>query len=307
MKKTSKILPILAAALTCVAMLVSCDYWNDDWYKTGDSENAPLIGSTSNRNGSSSSSSGTSSGSGSGSSGGTASPSSTGTFAFKTNANPITVNGGMYQYCILTGNSTSGSITLAQGGTSPNLTGTYSSPAALAVAIIGNATIEGSWTVTFGNSTTSYQLTVTGNTLTISDGTNTFSADAVPQKSGYSAKYKAVMGVEEFAFFYPDGRWTFSDGFIVGSAYIYADSFDSTYSLTSGDFTNGKMSMAWPVGQAPQNFSGSDPYTGDVVITGGKFYLNPDGFSSATGGGMPSGTAHNNDPDHYYFMFVKEE
>ena len=75
MKKTSKILPFLLAALTCAAMLVSCDYWNDDWYKSGDSENAPLIGSTSNRNGSSSSSrsssgTGTSSGSGSGSSGG---------------------------------------------------------------------------------------------------------------------------------------------------------------------------------------------------------------------------------------------
>ena len=310
MRKTGKILPFLLAALTCAAMLVSCDYWNDDWYKTGDSESAPLIGSTSNRNGSfnsSGSSNGTGTSGSPGSSGGTASTSSTGTFAFTASAaNPISVNGGQYQLCILNGNSSSGSITLAQGGASPNLTGTYSSPVTLAAAVSGDATLEGSWTVTFVNLTTSYQLTVTGITLTISDGTNTFTATAVPAvTSGYTASFKAasasanpqdgdVVGI--FAFFYPDNTWTFSTGFKAGDSTYYTTTATSTYSITSGDFTSGKMSMVWPAlsGQASQNFSGDDPYTGDVVITGGKFYLSP------------YFTVHNNDPDNCYYTFVKE-
>nr|MCR5622131.1 hypothetical protein [Treponema sp.] len=61
-------------------------------------------------------------------------------------------------------------------------------------------------------------------------------------------------------------------------------------------------------GQASQNFSGDDPYTGDVVITGGKFYLHP--FYYATDnlavGEQPTLTVYNNDPDNCYYTFVKE-
>ncbi|MCR5622247.1 MAG: hypothetical protein K6G18_10370, partial [Treponema sp.] len=278
MKKTSKILPILAAALTCVALFGSCDYWKEDFYKNG--------GDTvsSGGSGSGSSGSGTGTSSGSGSSGGTTSTSGTGTFAFKASAaNPISVNGGQYQLCIINGNSSSGSITLAQGGASPNLTGTYSSAVSMAAAISGDATFEGSVDATFEGISGTRRVTVTGDTLTIVWEGTSFTATAVPAvTSGYTAVFKAgsasanpqdgdVVGI--FAFFYPDNTWTFSTGFKAGNATYYITDGTSTYSITSGDFTSGKMSMVWPAlsGQASQNFSGDDPYTGDVVITGGKF------------------------------------
>lgn len=76
----------------------------------------------------------------------------------------LNIEGGHYQTCTLTGNSTGGTITLSNG-TQANLTGTYGTPggstgrAGNAVSLAADSIeikIEGCWTITFNGATTSY-------------------------------------------------------------------------------------------------------------------------------------------------------
>lgn len=90
----------------------------------------------------------------------------------------LNVEGGHYQTCTLTGNSTGGTITLSNG-TQANLTGTYGTPGSssgragntvsLAASDSMEIKIEGCWTITFNGVTTSgtYSLFATAGFISI--------------------------------------------------------------------------------------------------------------------------------------------
>ncbi len=165
MAKIRKFVSLMSVTVSLVAMFASCDYWNEDWYKSGNSENVPL-----------SSSSGT--GGSSGGNGGSSSSSAEGTTtvsytSYDSLGDYLNIDGGQYRTCTLTGNSTGGMIVLSDG-IKADLTGSYvamgggtrnsGSSLSLAATEIGGIPnvipsgilIEGSFTVTFSSGITCY-------------------------------------------------------------------------------------------------------------------------------------------------------
>ncbi|MCR5621762.1 MAG: hypothetical protein K6G18_07880 [Treponema sp.] len=148
MVKLRKLITLMAMAVSMAAMLASCDYWDEDWYKGGKSESTAVAGS--------SGSSGSSSGSGE-----TAATEATTTVvytSYDSRNGYLNIDGGQYQTCTLTGNSQGGTITLSDG-IKADLTGSYvamgstanaaANPVALSMIEISGSIIEGNFTVTF--------------------------------------------------------------------------------------------------------------------------------------------------------------
>ena len=151
MTKT-KILSVLLASLACAALLGSCDYWKEDYYKNGGDSGSQA----------------------SGGSGSTAS-------SIPTYSGSMTVNGASYTTLAMNGTSTSGTATLSGGAA--NLSGTYAR--AVATAAVASE-FTGSYTITFSSGTIT--VTFNGNSITLSNGSITASGTGtlVVQTSGGS-------------------------------------------------------------------------------------------------------------------------
>ncbi|MCR5620502.1 MAG: hypothetical protein K6G18_01475 [Treponema sp.] len=152
MTKT-KILSVLLASLACVALLGSCDYWKEDYYKSGGDSGSQASG-----------------GSGSGS-----------TASVPTYSGSMTVNSVAYTTLTMNGTSTSGTATLSGGAA--NLSGTYARAVAAAAAA---SEFTGSYTITFSSGTIT--VTFNGNSITLTNGSITASGTGtlVVQTSGGS-------------------------------------------------------------------------------------------------------------------------
>ena len=158
MTKT-KILSVLLASLACVALLGSCDYWKEDYYKSG-GDTASVA----------------SCGSGSGS-----------TASVPTYSGNLTVNGASYTTLAMDGTSTSGTATLS--GSAGSLSGTYARAVATAAAA---SEFTGSYTITFSSGTIT--VTFNGNSITLTNGSITASGTGtlvVQASGGSSGGYKA--------------------------------------------------------------------------------------------------------------------
>lgn len=156
MKKSARILAVLAAAATLGLGLSSCDYWDTEWYKNGGDTSTASSG-----------------GSGSGSSGSTA---SSGSAAYSGN---LTVNSVAYTTLTMTGDASSGTAVLSGNGGSAN--GTYARSAVAAAANTLN--LSGTYTLTFSFGTIT--VVFANNTVTISAGTVAASGTAsVSTESG---------------------------------------------------------------------------------------------------------------------------
>ncbi len=152
MTKT-KILSVLLASLACVALLGSCDYWKEDYYKNGGDSGSVA----------------------SGGSGSTAS-------SVPTYSGSMTVNGASYTTLTMNGTSTSGTATLS--GAAGSLSGTYARAVAAAAAA---SEFTGSYTITFSSGTIT--VTFNGNSITLTNGSITASGTGtlVVQTSGGSS------------------------------------------------------------------------------------------------------------------------
>ncbi|MBP5157272.1 MAG: hypothetical protein ILP18_05310 [Treponema sp.] len=152
MTKT-KILAAVLASLACVALLGSCDYWKEDYYKNGGDSGSVASG-----------------GSGSGS-----------TASVPTYSGNLTVNGASYTTLAMDGTSTSGTATLS--GSAGSLSGTYARAVATAAAA---SEFTGSYTITFSSGTIT--VTFNGNSITLTNGSITASGTGtlVVQASGGS-------------------------------------------------------------------------------------------------------------------------
>ncbi len=258
MKKCARILAVLAAAATLGLGMMSCDYWNEDWYKNGE-------GSASESSGSA------------------------------TYAGALAVNGTSYVSLAMNGSPSSGSAVLS--GSAGNASGTYSGSGSGRAASTLN--LSGRYTLTFDFGTiivvfTNTTATLSADSVSASGTASITTAVATPGgvRSGAIAEFRdARATLTECLYFYSDGKFCFYD-FMNGS---YTLSFEKPYAFTSGDFTNGEVNLTWESNQVFQ-----------ITITNGTMYMDPVGMPSGSGMPPSTPTPHNNDPNNYYYKFVKQ-
>ena len=167
MKKSARILAVLAAAATLGLGMVSCDYWDTEWYKSGGDKASASSGS----------------GSGSGSTSNTA---SSGSAAYAGN---LTVNSVAYTTLTMNGDASSGTAVLSGNGGSAN--GTYARSAVAAAANTLN--LSGTYTLTFSFGTIT--VVFANNTVTVSAGSVAASGTAsVSTGSGTTSGSGATTG-----------------------------------------------------------------------------------------------------------------
>ncbi len=141
MKKLLRILAVLAAAATLGFGMLSCDYWEEDWYKDG--------GNSSSSSSSSDSSSGSAS-----------------------YAGNLSVNGNAYTSLTMNGTGSSGEAVLTGG--SGSISGSYARAGVAAAA--NTVELSGSYTATFDFGTIT--LVFSGTTVTLSQGSVSASGTA---------------------------------------------------------------------------------------------------------------------------------
>ena len=261
MKKFLRICAVFAAAAVLGLGMMSCDYWNEDWYKNGE---------------------------------GSASESSDSA----TYAGALAVNGTSYVSLAMNGTSSSGTAVLS--GSAGNASGTYSNSGSGRAASTLN--LSGRYTLTFGFGTiivvfTNTTATLSADSVSASGTASITTAVATPGgvRSGAIAEFRdARANLTECLYFYSDGKFCFYD-FMNGS---YTLSFEKPYAFTSGDFTNGEVDLHFPTPVEVHH----------IVITNGTMYMDPYGYGMSSGSGMPPSTPtpHNNDPNDYYYKFVKQ-
>ena len=151
MKKCARILAVLAAAATLGLGMMSCDYWNEDWYKNGE-------GSASESSGSA------------------------------TYTGSLTVNGVTYTSLAMNGTSSSGTAVLS--GNSGNASGSYSNSGGGRAAVTLNLNGSYTLTFSFGTITAFFSNpTVTLSQGSVSaSGTASLSSSTEPAISTLSGK-----------------------------------------------------------------------------------------------------------------------
>ena len=147
MKKSARILAVLAAAVALGTVVVSCDYWKEDWYDGEKSENAPLTGST-----------------------------SAGSVTY---AGSLSVNGTSYTSLSMTGSSSSGNALLS--GSAGSVSGSYAASGTSRAASTLN--LSGTYTLSFSFGTIT--AVISSNTAILSAGSVAASGTAsVAAESG---------------------------------------------------------------------------------------------------------------------------
>ena|GEM_PF-4907531 len=151
MKKCARILAVLAAAATLGLGMMSCDYWNEDWYKNGE-------GSASESSGSA------------------------------TYTGSLTVNGVTYTSLTMNGSPSSGTAVLS--GNSGNASGSYSNSGGGRAAVTLNLNGSYTLTFSFGTITAVFSNpTVTLSQGSVSaSGTASLSSSTEPAISTLSGK-----------------------------------------------------------------------------------------------------------------------